>query len=92
MSKRGAPLVEGAWPYRMQARVSWKLYDRLETLPENIRDIAWKAQVRLCRRWRRLAAGGKPKFVVTTDRARDGGLHLGHRPSNPADSGIIART
>ena len=41
-------LIEGAWTYRMQARVSRKLYDRLEALPQNIRDIAWKAQVRLC--------------------------------------------
>jgi transposase len=44
-------LIEGAWTYRMKARVSRKLYDSLETLPQNIRDIAWKAQVRLCRRW-----------------------------------------
>jgi transposase len=64
-------LVEGAWTYRMQARVSRKLYDRLEALPQNIRDIAWKAQVRLCSRWRRLAAGGKPKVVVTTAIARE---------------------
>ena len=64
-------LIEGAWTYRMQARVSRKLYDRLEALPQNIRDIAWKAQVRLCSRWRRLAAGGKPKVVVTTAIARE---------------------
>ena len=31
-------LIEGAWTYRMQARVSRKLYDRLEALPPNIRD------------------------------------------------------
>ena len=64
-------LIEGAWTYRMQARVSRKLYDRLEALPQNIRDIAWKAQVRLCSRWRRLAASGKPKVVVTTAIARE---------------------
>jgi transposase len=50
----------------MHARVSRKLYDRLEAVPQNLRDIAWKAQVRLCRRWRRLSASGKPKVVVTT--------------------------
>jgi transposase len=55
----------------MQARVSRKLYDRLEALPQTIRDIAWKAQVRLCSRWRRLAASGKPKVVVTTAIARE---------------------
>jgi len=64
-------LIEGAWTYRMQARVSRKLHDRLEPLPQNIRDIAWKAQVRLCSRWRRLAAAGKPKVVVTTAIARE---------------------
>jgi transposase len=55
----------------MQARVSRKLYDRLEALPQNVCDIAWKAQVRLCSRWRCLAASGKPKVVVTTAIARE---------------------
>ena len=64
-------LIEGAWTYRMQARVSRKLYDRLEAVPQNVRDIAWKAQLRLCSRWRRLAASGKPKVVVTTAIARE---------------------
>ena len=45
--------------------------DCLEPLPAVIRDIAWKAQVRLCARYRRLAASGKPKVVVTTAIARE---------------------
>jgi transposase len=64
-------LIEGAWTYRMSARVSRKLHDRLETLSMAVRDIAWKAQVRLCTRYRRLAAAGKPKVVVTTAIARE---------------------
>jgi transposase len=64
-------LIEGAWTYRMPARVSRKLHDRLEPLSSTIRDIAWKAQVRLCARYRRLAAAGKPKVVVTTAIARE---------------------
>jgi len=64
-------LIEGAWTYRMTARVSRKLHDRLEPLSVVIRDIAWKAQVRLCARYRRLAAAGKPKVVVTTAIARE---------------------
>jgi transposase len=64
-------LIEGAWTYRMQARVSRKLHDRIENLPQTIRDIAWKAQVRLCSRYRRLTASGKPKVVVTTAIARE---------------------
>ena len=59
-------LIEGAWTYRMPARVSRKLYDRNEKLSPAIRDIAWKGQIRLCSRYRRLAAAGKPKVVVTT--------------------------
>jgi hypothetical protein len=55
----------------MQARVSRKLHDRLENLPSGIRDIAWKAQVRMCARYRRLAAKGKPKVVVTAAIARE---------------------
>ena len=64
-------LIEGAWTYRMPARVSRKLHDRLEPLPATVRDIAWKAQLRLCARYRRLAAAGKPKVVVTTVIARE---------------------
>ena len=64
-------LIEGAWTYRMPARVSRKIHDRLEPLPAEIRDIAWKAQVRLCARYRRLVDAGKPKVVVTTAIARE---------------------
>jgi transposase len=64
-------LIEGAWTYRMPARVSPKLHERLEGLPKAVRDIAWKAQVRLCNRYRRLAALGKAKAVVTTAIARE---------------------
>jgi transposase len=64
-------LIEGAWTYRMQARISRKLHDRNEKLPQAIRDIAWKAQLRLCNRYRRLAAAGKAKVVVTTAIARE---------------------
>jgi transposase len=64
-------LIEGAWTYRMQARVSRKLHDRLDGLPQTVRDIAWKAQVRLCARYRRLTATGKAKVIVTTAIARE---------------------
>ena len=64
-------LIEGAWSYRMQPRVSRKLYDRLETLPKSVRDIAWNGQLRMCRRYRHLMAAGKPKVVTTTAIARE---------------------
>ena len=64
-------LIEGAWTYRMQARISRKLHDRIDGLPQGIRDIAWKPQVRLCARYRRLVAVGKKTVVVTTAIARE---------------------
>jgi transposase len=64
-------LVEGAWSHRYPARVSRALGDRQEGLPEVVRDIAWKAQVRLCQRFRHLEAVGKPKQVVVTAIARE---------------------
>ena len=41
-------LVEGAWTYRLPARVGAEILKRNEALPQAIKDIAWKAQVRLC--------------------------------------------
>jgi transposase len=64
-------LVEGAWTYRYQARVSTNLQKRLEGLPKEVRDIAWKAQVRLCGRFRRLTAKGKKAPVITAAIARE---------------------
>lgn len=64
-------LVEGAWSYRMQPRVGRKLIDRIEDLPEAVRDIAWKGQLRMCQRYRHMMAAGKPKVVATTAIARE---------------------
>ncbi len=64
-------LVEGAWTYRYPARVSETLRARLEGLPKAVRDIAWKAQVRLCARYRRLVAAGKKTPVVIAAIARE---------------------
>lgn len=64
-------LIEGAWSYRMQARVSRKLLYRVESLPQVVRDISWKGQLRMCQRYRHLIAAGKPKVVATTAIARE---------------------
>jgi len=64
-------LVEGAWTYRYPARVSETLRSRLEGLPKTVRDIAWKAQIRLCARYRRLSAAGKKTPVVIAAIARE---------------------
>jgi transposase len=64
-------LVEGAWAYRYPAKVSRHLQLRLEKQPKAIQDISWKAQVRLCKRYRRLVARGKHVNVVTVAIARE---------------------
>ena len=64
-------LIEAAWCYRFPARVSRELLLRQEGLAAMIRDTAWKAQLRLCRRYRRLSRTGKPPTVVTTAIARE---------------------
>jgi transposase len=64
-------LVEAAWAYRLRARVSRALLKRQEGVPQHIRDIAWKAQLRLCSRYRHLWAKGKAKQVIVTAIARE---------------------
>jgi transposase len=64
-------LVEGAWAYRYPAKVSRHLQLRLETPPQVIQDISWKAQVRLCKRYRRLSARGKHANQVVVAIARE---------------------
>ena len=64
-------LIEAAWSYRFPARISRELLLRQEGLAKPIRDTAWKAQERLCRRYRKLARAGKPANVVTAAIARE---------------------
>ena len=44
-------LIEAAWSYRFPARISREQLLRQEGLAKPIRDTAWKAQERLCRRY-----------------------------------------
>ena len=64
-------LVESAWAYRLPARVTPIIRKRQEKLPKPVRAIAWKAQVRLCGRYRRLSSKGKTKQLVVTAIARE---------------------
>jgi transposase len=64
-------LVEGAWAYRYPAKVSRHLQLRREQQPKMIQDISWKAQVRLCKRYRQLVARGKHANIVTVAIARE---------------------
>jgi transposase len=64
-------LVEGAWAYRYPAKVSRHLQLRLEKLPTAIQAISWKAQVRLCKRYRHLMVRGKHANQVVVAIARE---------------------
>ena len=64
-------LVEAAWSYRYPARVAQEKVEILVRLPKPVRDIAWKAQTRLCGRFRKLSAAGKKPTVVVTAIARE---------------------
>lgn len=64
-------LTEASWAYRLRARISRPLLKRQEGLPQKIRDIAWKAQVRLCARYRHFWVKGKAKQVIITIIARE---------------------
>ena len=64
-------LIEAAWTYRYPARVSKVLQTRIEGLPKAVREIAWKAQIRLCARYRKLIARGKKKPVAVAAIARE---------------------
>jgi transposase len=64
-------LVESAWAYRHPAKVSEHLQRRIGHLPEPLQNLSWKAQVRLCKRFRQLAARGKHVNEVVVAIARE---------------------
>lgn len=49
-------LIEAAWNYRFPARISRQLQIRQEGQSKAVRDIAWRAQLRLAHRYRRLSS------------------------------------
>jgi len=64
-------LIEAAWAYRMPARITPIIAKRQDGLSEAVRAIAWKAQVRLCKRYRSLRVRGKEQNKVITAIARE---------------------
>jgi transposase len=64
-------LVEAAQTYHHPARISRLLLERQEGVPEAVCKIAWKAQVRLCGRFRKLIARGKNWNKVVIAIARE---------------------
>ena len=64
-------LAEAAWAYQGIPRIGRQHAYRQEALPKVVCDIAWKAQLRLTARFRRLVARGKAKPKVATATARE---------------------
>jgi transposase len=64
-------LVESAWAYRHPAKVSAYLQKRIGHLPKELQDLSWRAQVRLCKRYRALCARGKHVNEVVVAIARE---------------------
>jgi transposase len=64
-------LVECAWSYQHPPRVGQDKQARVAAAPEAARTIAWKAQCRLCARYRALIRKGKRKTVAITAVARE---------------------
>jgi transposase len=64
-------MIESAWCYRHPARVGSSKQARVAAAPPIVREIAWKAQTRLTRRYRALSGKGKAKTVVAVAVARE---------------------
>jgi transposase len=64
-------LVEAAKAYRHRAKLSEAMPARQENLPRLVCDIAGKAQVRLCGRYRKLQARGKHPNTIAAATARE---------------------
>jgi transposase len=64
-------LIEAAHSYRFPARIARRKLAAVDAVPEAVREIAWKAQTRLCQRYRHMMAKGKLRQVVVTAIARE---------------------
>jgi len=64
-------LIEAAHSYRFPARIARRKLAAIDAVPEAVRAIAWKAQTRLCQRYRHMTAKGKPTPVIVTAIARE---------------------
>jgi transposase len=81
-------LVECSWSYQYPPRVGRDKQPKVEAAPRAVREIAWKAQCRLCARYRALLRNGKGKNVAITAVARElaGFIWAVHREVTSAGS------
>jgi transposase len=76
ITKAGNPrarhmLVECCWSYQHPPRVGPHKQHKVDAAPPAVREIAWKAQCRLYKRYRALIRRGKLKTVAITAVARE---------------------
>jgi transposase len=71
VSELGQIVAEAAWSYRHRPAVGPSLRKRQEGVPEPIKEIAWKAQYRLHKRYVRLSAAGKEQRKIITAVGRE---------------------
>jgi len=64
-------LIEAAWCYRFAARKSREIEQRAQSTSVEVQAIAWKAQRRLCARFRALSERGISSCKVVTAVARE---------------------
>jgi len=64
-------LVEAAWHYRVRPSVGRALTDRQQDQPAEAIAVAWSAQQRLHRTWRRLEARAKRRTIIAVAAARE---------------------
>lgn len=64
-------LVESAWSYRFPARQTMHMKRKSKTASDEAKAIAWKAQKRLCGRYRTLVQAGKSTKQTTVAVARE---------------------
>jgi transposase len=64
-------VIEAAWSYRLKPAVGPALRKRQEDVSEEIKEMACKAQLRLHKRYARLAAAGKDQRKIVTAVGRE---------------------
>jgi transposase len=64
-------VIEAAWSYHYRPAIGPRLRQRQEGVSEPIKEIAWKAQVRLHKRSMKLAAAGKDQRKIITAVGRE---------------------
>lgn len=58
-------LTEAAWAYRFNPKKSLHILKRQQGLPESVCEIAWKAQLRLCNKYRTVSSHKASQVAIT---------------------------